>query len=100
MTPEFWLGLAGLGVTIAIASAGALVAHSRRDDTRYSELKNDITDAKGRIERIEEDIGTHDSGMRGQVHKVANMLGQVRAVTFFIAKKLNVEVMKDLDDEK
>lgn len=28
------------------------------------------------VERMKEDIGTHETGMRGEIHRVSNMCGQ------------------------
>jgi hypothetical protein len=88
MSPEFWLGLAGLGVTIG----GWLLIHVIRDHETQSNLK-------ARVARIEQDIGTSDTGMRGQIHENTNMLSRLRAVVYFVARKMNLEIMKDLDDK-
>jgi hypothetical protein len=87
MTPEFWLGLAGLGVTIG----GWLLWHVIRDHETQSNLK-------ARVERIEQDVGTHETGLRGEMHRQVNLIGRLRAIVYFIGKKLNLDIMKDLDD--
>lgn len=89
MTPEFWLGLAGLAVTIG----GWLLLHVIRDHETQSNLK-------ARVDRIEKDIGSHETGMRGQIHENTNMLGRLRAIVYFIARKMNLDIMKDLDGDK
>ena len=89
MTVSDWIALGGIAVVIA----GALFKHIISDIRHQSSLES-------RMERIERDIGTHESGLRGQVHEHGNMLSRLRAVVYFIGRKLGIEVMKDLDDDK
>lgn len=52
------------------AIAGALwrhVEHCKEVHTKLAEIGSDVR-------RIKEDIGTHETGMRGTVHKCANRL--------------------------
>ena len=89
MTPEFWLALAGIAVTLIIAIGGGLVAHIRHDERR-----------EARLTQVEREIGTHDTGLRGELHRQVNLLGRLRAVVYFIGRSLKLDIMKDLDDDK
>lgn len=93
MSPEAWIGLAAIVVTLLIAIGGALIAHARNDERRH-------TDVEGRLSKVEGEIGTHDSGLRGEMHRQVNLIGRLRAIVYFIAKKLKLDIMKDLDDDK
>lgn len=90
MAPENLVGpLIGAAVTIG----GGLVVHAVMDAYKQGRMEKEI-------ENIKEQIGTHDSGLRGESHRMANMLSRLRAVIYFIGRKLNLDIMKDLDDEK
>jgi hypothetical protein len=89
MSPEFWLGVAGIVVTLTLAIGGGLIAHVRHDERRES-----------RLTQVEREIGDHDSGIRGELHKQVNLLSRLRAVVYFIGRALKLDVMKDLDDDK
>lgn len=89
MSPEFWLGLTGILVTLLIAIGGGLIAHIRHDERRES-----------RLSQVEREIGTHETGIRGELHRQVNLIGRLRAIVYFIGEKLKLDVMKDLDDDK
>lgn len=90
MSPEAWIGIIA-GIVIPIV--GWIIYHALHDREVQSDLKS-------RVARIERDIGDHDSGMRGHIHSIARELGKVKAVAYFIGRKLKLDVMKDLDDDK
>lgn len=89
MNPEAWIALAALAVTIA----GGLIFHMMRDESRHSKTETEIRN-------IKEQIGTHDSGMRGQLHEHANLIGALKSIVYFIARKLKIEVMKEVDKDE
>lgn len=93
MSPEFWLGVAAILTTIIIAVGGFLIRHAIQDAQDKGEIRTEISN-------IKEQIGTHDSGLRGESHKLANMMSRMRAVVYFLGRKLDIDIMKDLDDEK
>lgn len=93
MSPEAWIGLAAIVVTLLIAIGSALIAHARNDERRH-------TDVESRLSKVEGEIGTHDSGLCGELHRQTNLLSRLRAVVYFIARALKLDVMKDLDDDK
>lgn len=47
---------------------GALWSHI----THCKDVASDVSMLKTNMNRVMEDIGTHDSGLRGSVHEVAN----------------------------
>lgn len=89
MSLEAWIGIAAILTTLIIAVAGALVAHIRHDERRES-----------RLTQVEKEIGTHETGIRGELHRQVNLVSRLRAVVYFIGKALKLDVMKDLDDDK
>lgn len=88
MTPDSWIAIAGIVVTILIVLITAFVAHIRHDEQRES-----------RIKQIEQEIGTHETGLRGEMHRQVNLISRLRAIVYFIGKKLDIDVMKDMDDK-
>lgn len=88
-----WIAIIAIVVTVLIAIGGALFAHVRNDEQRH-------TDVAGRLKSVENEIGTHDSGIRGELHRQVNLIGKLRAVVYFLAKRFKLEVMNDLDDDK
>lgn len=88
MSPEFWIGVAGIAVTLVITIGGGLIAHIRHDEQR-----------EARLTQVERELGDHDSGIRGELHKQVNLLSRLRAVVYFVARKLSLDIMKDLDDK-
>lgn len=89
MTIGNWLALAGIIAPIV----GAMLWHIIRDHEIQSRHSTEI-------ERLKTDVGDHDTGMRGQLHKHSNLIGRVQAVAFFIGNKLKLSIMKDLDEDK
>ncbi len=90
MTPEDFIGPLAVA---AVAIGSGLIAHAVHDAYKQGRIERDI-------ERLKQDVGTHEEGLRGAVHKHANMLSRLRAVVYFLGRKLNLDVMKDLDDDK
>lgn len=88
MTPDSWIAIIGIVVTLLIVLIGAFVAHVRNDEQRES-----------RIKQIEQEIGTHETGLRGEMHRQVNLISRLRAIVFFIGKKLDLDIMKGLDDK-
>jgi hypothetical protein len=90
VTPEAWIAvIAGIILPIVAWS----VYHALHDREVQSDLRS-------RVARIETEIGTHETGLRGRTHEHANMIGRLRAIVYFIGKKLNLDIMNDLDDDK
>lgn len=89
MSPEAWIGLAAIAVTIL----GGLIYHVVQDARTDAELR-------GKIGNIEEQIGTHDSGIRGELHRQVGLISRLRAVVYFIGQKLKLDIMRDLDDNE
>lgn len=93
MSPEAWIGIAAIAVTLILAIGGALIAHARNDERRH-------TNVEGRLSKVEGEIGTHETGLRGEMHRQVNLIGRLRAIVYFIGKKLRLDIMKDLDEDK
>lgn len=87
MTPQFWLGVAGLVLPIV----GWLIYHVMHDREVQSDLK-------ARVHRIEQDIGTRDTGITGSLHRHGNLIGRLQGVLEFIMSKLKLSIKSD-DDE-
>jgi len=66
----------GILVTINLAVTGflanAIMAHERE----CKHVNARLASAEGDIERMKQDIGTHSSGLRGNVHDTANQCMQ------------------------
>lgn len=89
METSDWIALSGIAVVII----GALIRHIIADVKHQANLES-------RMERIERDIGNHESGIRGELHRQVGLISRLRAVLYFVARKLNLDIMKDLDDDK
>lgn len=93
MSAEAWIAIIGIVSTLILAIGGGLIAHARNDERRH-------TNVESRLSGVEREIGTHETGIRGELHKQVNLLGRLRAVVYFIGRKLNLDIMKDLDSDK
>lgn len=83
MTPGNWIALASLIALIVIPLAGALISHVRHDERREARLK-----------RVEDEIGTHETGLRGSVHDHAQALTWLGGCLWYLASKLGIELPK------
>ncbi len=81
------LWILGILVTVVIGLAVAIFNHVRECREPRSAIATLQTD----MERVKEDIGTHDSGMRGHIHKHDSLLS---------AAMLEIELMKRRKDER
>lgn len=90
MTPENFIGPL---IVAAVTIGAGLVAHAVHDAYKRGRMERDI-------EHLREQVGDHETGLRGAVHQHANMLSRLKAIVYFIARKLNLDVMKDLDDDQ
>lgn len=67
------LWLLGILITVVIGLAIAIFNHVRE----CREPRSQLATLESEVNRIKEDIGTHDSGMRGHIHQIANDVSQV-----------------------
>lgn len=88
MNADAWIAIGGLSLTIILA----LIAHVRHDEKRHSTVET-------QIKAIQAEIGTHETGLRGTLHKQANLITRVRVVVGFIARHLKLDVARGVDDE-
>lgn len=69
-----------VGVRVAITRLDVEVSHwaglTRAHDDTLDNLADRLKTAEGDLERMKEDIGTHDTGLRGAVHAHSNVLSQ------------------------
>jgi hypothetical protein len=76
MSENVILWLFGILITLQTTVLGAVIAAIWRhgDDCRdfRTGLATAVADIKAKLERVERDIGTHETGLRGQVHKLAS----------------------------
>lgn len=63
----------GLLVTINLAAIAFIGSRLWSHVVECKHVSNDIAYMKSDLERMKEDIGTHDTGLRGNVHQVANL---------------------------
>jgi hypothetical protein len=81
MTPGNWIALGSLIAVILIPIVIALVAHIRHDERRES-----------RLETVEREIGSRDTGMRGTIHEHSNALTWLGGCVWYVANKLGIEL--------
>lgn len=83
MRAEHWIAIAGLVLTLLIVLGGALVAHIRHDERR-----------EARLTQVEQEMGTHETGLRGRVHEHTNALTWLGGCLWYVANKLGIELPK------
>lgn len=70
MSEPVLLWALGILVTIVIGLAVAIFNHVK--DCR--EPRSELAELKIEMVRVKEDIGTHDTGIRGHVHRIADQV--------------------------
>jgi hypothetical protein len=74
MTETSILWLFGTVIGLQTAVIGGIVAaisqHSRDCRDFRATLAGSVADIKSKLDRVERDIGTHETGIRGQIHKL------------------------------
>lgn len=69
-----------LGVRIALTRLEVQVTHLnglvKEHDSTLDNLSSRLTTAESDLERMKADIGTHDTGLRGQTHLHATTINQ------------------------
>lgn len=83
MSPEGWIAIVGIIVTVLLAIAGALLAHVRHDERR-----------EARLSQVEKEIGSHELGLRGTVHEHGNALNWLSGCVWYLAHKIGIELPK------
>lgn len=63
----------GILVTVNTAVLGFLAKMQIAHERECRQASSRIASLEVDLERMKEDIGTHDSGMRGAIHKTANI---------------------------
>lgn len=81
MTVGNWIALGTLIVLIMIPVVTALMSHIRHDEQRDA-----------RLTRVEEEMGTRVSGLRGAVHEHTNALTWLGGCVWYLANKLGIEL--------
>lgn len=66
----------GIFVTIHLAMTAFLAARLWAHVEKCGHVSAEIGRIEADVERMKEDIGTHDSGMRGEIHGTSNMCQQ------------------------
>lgn len=87
MRPEHWIAIVSIIVTLLLACIGALISHVRHDERRH-------TSHEGRLSRVETDIGSHEIGMRGDIHRQNNIITWLAGCVWFMANKVGIELPK------
>lgn len=83
MTVGNWISLGALIAIVMIPLATALIAHIRHDERR-----------EARLEQVEREIGTRNTGLRGTVHEHGNALTWLGGCVWYVAQKLGIELPK------
>lgn len=66
----------GILVLINMAVTGFLAQAWRAHESECKQVNARLASMQADLERMKQDIGTHDTGLRGHVHKVAQMVGE------------------------
>lgn len=66
----------GILTTINLAAIGFIASRLWAHVLECKHVSNDQAYMKADIERMKQDIGTHDSGLRGSVHATSQMCTQ------------------------
>lgn len=85
--------LIGPLIGAAVVIGTGLIVHAVHDAYKQGRMEAEI-------KSIKEAIGSHETGIRGELHRQVGLISRLRAIVFFIGKKLNLDVMKDLDGDK
>lgn len=81
MTAGNWIALGSLIAIIVIPIVVALVAHIRHDEQR-----------EVRLSTVEQEVGTHETGLRGDSHRHGNALTWLGGCVWTLANKLGIEL--------
>lgn len=63
----------GILTTINLAALGFIGSQLWAHVVECKSVATDVAYMKADVERMKQDIGTHDTGLRGHVHQVAQM---------------------------
>ena len=64
----------GLQTTVIGAMVVAAIQHSRDCTARHLQISGFMADMRAKLDRVERDIGTHETGLRGQMHRLTSEL--------------------------
>lgn len=64
---------------------------------KCAQMSNRLSTAEADLNRMKEDIGTHDTGMRGSIHKTANSYHQIEKRMYLLEKAGGLD-MPDEED--
>lgn len=85
MSASDWIApLIGLASTIG----AGLIVHAVMDAYKQGRMES-------KIEKLEEQVGSHDSGLIGSLHKQKNQVSGLKSLMYFIADKIGINVKKD-----
>jgi hypothetical protein len=87
MSEAVLLWALGIIVTIVIGLSVAIFNHVKE----CREPRATLAELKSEMARVKEDIGTHDTGIRGHVHRISDQVG---------AQGLELELLKRRVDER
>lgn len=73
-TTILWLFGTVIGLQTSVIGALVLAAiqHSRDCRDFRAQIAGFIADIKAKLDRVERDIGTHETGLRGQLHRLSS----------------------------
>lgn len=85
MTEAALLWVLGILVTIVIGLSVAIFNHVKE----CREPRSALAELKTEMARVKEDIGTHDTGIRGHVHRIADDVGRHGLEIGLLQRKVN-----------
>jgi hypothetical protein len=76
MNEQAILWIFGMLITCIVAVMGFLASHLWTHVVECHQVGQKVSSLDRDVERMKEDIGTHDTGMRGEIHRNNNTLTQ------------------------
>ncbi len=83
MTTRDWIAIAAIVVPVVGVIVAALIAHIRHDERR-----------EARLENVEREVGTRDTGLRGAAHEHGNAITWLGGCLWLIASKIGIDLPK------
>ena len=80
--------------TILTTCVGAIAGLLWRHIDQCKSVHSKLADITGCVKRIQEDIGSHETGLRGEVHEHTNALTHLGGCLWVIADKLGIKLPK------
>lgn len=73
---------------------GWISAHNKHCSAQHGKNEREFGEIAAKLDRIINDIGDHNSGLRGQVHKIENDISPLSIMTQHFLRKLQDSIEK------